>query len=158
MTAGRDPVTGRLQAGHAVRPAHRGGPSEAELIRKKLAPHREAILDKVIDLALQGDPRSAELAMKYLAPPAKPDSERIAVPGLATAVTFAEKCTAVISAVSDGSISAEAGERVLRLLDVYRKAHETDALEARIAMLETQRTVTTAPTVPADVVDINNLV
>ena len=136
---GRDTLSGRLLPGHSVRPLKRGGPSRAEVVALYLEPHAREILDRALQLAKQGDPHSMKLILERLAPIPKGDAERVQVPGLRDAASFAEKCHAVIAAVSDGSISAEAGERVLRLLDVFRRAHETDALEARIAAIEASR-------------------
>jgi predicted transcriptional regulator len=131
------------------------GRSQSELVRVLIEPHRQALIDRALELTKSADPFAAANALRIclerLAPAPKQESEKVEVPGLAEATTFAAKCEAVIAAVASGEISAEAGKSVLQLLDVYRRAHETDALERRIAALESGRAVQTiepAPDVP----------
>ena len=133
---------GRLLPGAKLEGAGRKpGTSQADLVRKLIEPHRESLIDRAIDIALK-DPdshaaaRALELVLSRLAPTPRQEAEKVQVEGLAEATTFAGKCDAIITAVANGDISAEAGERVLKLLDIYRKAHETDDLAKRIAALE----------------------
>lgn len=139
----------RDEAGRWLKPPKGGRPkgrSQSELVRVLIEPHRQALIDRAFEISKAGDLHAASGAIRILlerlAPAPKQESERVEVPGLADAPTFAAKCEAVLAAVACGDISAEAGERVLRLLDVYRKAHETDALERRIADLEAGRAAT----------------
>jgi hypothetical protein len=135
-TDGRDPQTGRLLPGHAVRPRRRGGPSDAELIRKKLAPHREEVLAKLIELAKAGDPRSQQLFLAYLSPPAKPDAERIAIPGFMEAATLEQKASAILNAMATGAIGIEVALQVLQAVGLYARAGKADELERRLLALE----------------------
>lgn len=118
------------------------GQSQATLVRTLIEPHRTELIDKALSIVRDSTSDAhakigaLRLLLERLAPLPKHDSERIEVPGLQHAETFTEKCQAVIAAVADGTISAEAGERVLRLLDVYRKAVAHDELEQRIKALE----------------------
>jgi hypothetical protein len=147
---------GRLLPGHPGLPGsgRPRGTSQSDLVRKLIEPHRQALIERALKLTESADPFAAanglRICLERLAPAPKQEAERIEVPGLAEAGTFAGKCDAVIRAVSNGDISAEAGERVLRLLDVYRKAHETDALEARIVALEAARAPLTINAPAAD--------
>jgi hypothetical protein len=83
-----------------------------------------------------------------LAPAPRPEAEKFIVPGLKEAVGFAAKCEAILVAVADGVISSEAAERALRMLDVYRRAHETDELARRIEALERGRAATVVDSTP----------
>jgi hypothetical protein len=131
---------GRLLPGAHLKGGRPKGSSQSELVRKLIEPHRAALIERALKLTESTDPfavaNGLRICLERLAPAPKQESEKVHVDGLAEATTFAGKCDAVIRAVSQGEISAEAGERVLRLLDVYRRAHETDALEARMAALE----------------------
>ena len=136
---------GLFVPGHSIKsPGRPRGPSAAEQVRVLIEPHKEEIIAKAVELAKKGDPVSLRLCLERLAPTPRPEAEKVHVPGLADAKTFAGKCNAVIHAVSTGDISAEAGERVLRLLDVYRKAHETDDLARRLAATEAALGITRA--------------
>jgi hypothetical protein len=127
-------------------PGRPKGSSQSELVRKLIEPHREVLIERALKLTESADPFAAANALRIvlerLAPAPKQESEKIEVPGLADAATFADKCQAVIAAVASGDVSAEAGERVLRLMDVYRRAVEHDSLEQRIAALEKGRRAT----------------
>lgn len=134
-----DGMVERDKAGKWLKPPRGGrrpGPSRADRIAAYLEPDLTAVLDKLRGLALLGDPKSLALYLSYLAPVAKADSERVSLPALATARTLEEKCQVVIAAVGDGAISAEAGERLLRLIQTYATAVKTDELEARLAAVE----------------------
>lgn len=136
---GRDPATGRLRPGHSVAPKqrwHPGQPTEAEQIRAYLAPKKQAVLDKLAELAVAGDPRSQQLFLAYIAPPPRIEDERVNIPGFAQAETLAAKAEAVIGAAASGACSTAAAERLLRVLDVYQRATKTDEFEARLKAIE----------------------
>ena len=126
-------------------PGRPQGPAAAERIAAYIRPHEKEIVDKVVSLAKQGDPRSAELALKYICPPARPEDEKVSIPGFSDAPTLREKAEAVILAAAQGHCSAVAAERLLRVLDIYGKAALADEFEARLKALEGNR----APTVEA---------
>lgn len=121
-------------------PGRPKGQSQATLVRVLIEPHRQQLVDRALELSKSTDAHAAigaiRVLLERLAPAPKQESEKVEVPGLAEAATFAGKCEAVILAVAAGDISADAGRSVLQLLDVYRKAHETDALAQRIEALE----------------------
>jgi hypothetical protein len=133
---------GRLLPGTAAPPGagRPRGLSQADKVRYLLEPHREELIGRALALTKSEDPfasaNALRICLERLAPAPKQEAEKIEVPGLAEATTFTAKCDAVLAAVATGEISAEAGERVLRLLDVYRRAHETDNLARRIELLE----------------------
>jgi hypothetical protein len=115
------------------------GPAAADEVRALISPRKEAVIRKLLELAEAGDPRSIELVLKYLAPPAKPDAERITVPGLREAPTIVEKSEAIIAAVSRGDISVEAGERVQRMLELHTRAVTVQDLADEIEALKRGR-------------------
>lgn len=127
-------------------PGRPKGPSASERVAAYIEPHMQAILDKAIELAKLGDPASMKLIADRYAPPAKPASERVSIPGFADAASLQEKAQAVLAAAASGHCSAEAAERLLRVLDVYSRAVSTTALEARMLALESGRA---APALPA---------
>jgi hypothetical protein len=110
--------------------------STADAIRAQLEVARPQIVAKVIELACLGDPRAMETALKWLAPPAKPDAERVDIPGFKTAKTLQEKAESVMSAAASGHCSTEAAQKLLQVLDVYSKAIVADEHERRLAALE----------------------
>jgi hypothetical protein len=119
--------------------------------RALIAPHTTAIVEKLVALAKAGDPKSIQLALAYgFGQPERGQNERVNIPGFAQAKTLQEKAEAVIAAVASGDCTAEAAERLLRVIDIYSKSVVADEMERRIAALEAGRT---APAARVDRVD-----
>jgi hypothetical protein len=102
-----------------------------------IEPHRTALVDRAIELALKSQDgptatRALELALSRLAPSPRQESTRIVCPGLAEAITIADKCQAVLQAVAAGDIAPDDAERLIKLLDGVRRAIEHDELAVRI--------------------------
>lgn len=118
-------------------------PTRSERLRAALEPHEKDLVDRLIGLSKGDDPHAAaraiELALRYIAAPAKPEGQAIVIDGLATAATLRDKAACVVVAVASGQITPEAGEKVLRMLDVLGRAAKLDDFESRIAALEGRR-------------------
>lgn len=126
-------------------PGRPRGPSAAERVQAYIEPHMQAILDKAIELAKLGDPASMKLLAERYAPSPKQDSERVTIPGFSNAATLAEKADSVMAAAAAGHCSAEAAERLLRVLDIYSRAVLHTEYEERLNALEAG----IRPTLPA---------
>lgn len=136
---------GTFRPGHSLKsPGRPVGPSRAERLAEAIEPHITAVLEKAIELAKLGDPASMKLVLERYAPIAKQDGERVIVSGFASAPTLEMKAMAVMSAVADGSVTAEAGERLLRTLDAYARVVVADDHEKRLRTIEQNR-VTALP-------------
>lgn len=150
LPAERD-ANGRLLPGHSVRsPGMSHGASRAERVAVYVEPHIKDVLNKAIDLAKKGDPRSMELVLKYHAPIARPDAERVSIPGITEATTLQEKAEKVIEAAATGHCTAEAAAKLLQMLDIYRQAIAVTDLERRMQALEEGRKPRVIEAVPPD--------
>ena len=96
-----------------------------------------AIAKKVVEMAKQGDLSAARLVLERLVPPAR---ERLValpyLPDTATAAGVSEAQQTILQAVTDGEITPGEGATLAGIVEVRRRALETQELEARIAMLE----------------------
>ena len=110
--------------------------SQAEQIRELLEPRRIELVARAAELALAGDPQCLKLCLERLAPTPRQEAEKVMVPGLADALTLKDKATAILRAVAGGAISAEAGDKLMRLLDTYRGAAIADDHEQRLRLIE----------------------
>ena len=117
-------------------PGRPAGPTEAELIRRQLEPKKVEVLSKLAELAAAGEPRSIELFLRYFSPGARAEDEKFVVPGLAQATPMEDKAEAIVAAVSNGQISAAAGEKALALLEKYVRVVVADEHERRLQALE----------------------
>lgn len=120
-------------------PGRPRGATESELIRQHLEPKKTAVLQKLAELASMGEPRSMELYLRYFSPGARPEDEKITVPGLAEAQDMQGKAEAIVLAVSRGQISAAAGEKALVLLERYVRVVVADDHERRLQAIEQGR-------------------
>ena len=130
---------GRFLPGQAPKsPGRPRGPSAAEQVRALIEPHRAEIIAKAVELAKLDDPQALKLCLERLAPTPRPEAEMVVVPGLAAAPTLQAKAQAIMAAVAGGQISAEAGDKLLRMLDTYGKAVVLTEMEQRLAAVEGQ--------------------
>ena len=112
------------------------GDGESALIRQQLSPHREKLVNRCLELALAGDAKMMQIALQYLGPALKAASEPVYIPQLKTATTMEQRAMAVISALADGDVSAEAADKVLRVLKQYSDSVAIDELRARMDHIE----------------------
>jgi hypothetical protein len=105
-------------------------------VRQLLDPHREDLVAKAVALALAGDTVALRICIDRIAPPPRPESSPVSIPGIALATTMSDKARAIVDAVGDAVISADAAAVLLGALADAAKIIEADELTARIAALE----------------------
>ena len=126
-------------------PGRPKGMSPSEIVRSKLEPHRDDVIEKIVELAKAGDPAAQRLYMTHLAPIPRQESERVVIPGLSDCDTPHAKADCILAAVAAGQISFEAGERALRMLGLYVQAITVTDHEARLRAIEEGRVIDQAP-------------
>lgn len=125
---------GRWKPGQSGNPG--GRPKRIGQVRALLEHKREELVKKAIELALAGDVAALRLCMERLAPPLRPTTEPVEIPGLAQASTLTEKCQVIVSAVGNALISPTVGSELLSAMGNLAKALEVDELARRVAALE----------------------
>lgn len=96
----------------------------------------EGLTQKAVDLALEGDTTALRLCLERIAPPRKDTPVKLDLPSMTSAQDASEAAQAVLSAVSEGSITPLEGAAVMGLIEQYRRTLETTELELRISALE----------------------
>ncbi len=96
----------------------------------------EAISQKAVELALQGDTVALRLCLERLAPPRKDAPVQFPLPRMTTARDAAEAAGAVLEAVAEGDLTPGEGAQIMALVDSYRRTLEVTELEARLTALE----------------------
>lgn len=96
----------------------------------------EALVQKVIGMALEGDITALRLCLERLCPPRKSRPINIKLPEIKTAEGIADAQNAIMSAVANGEITPEEGSVLSGILEARRKTVETEEHERRIAELE----------------------
>jgi hypothetical protein len=131
----RDAASGRFLPGNRGRP-----PGTKHRLTKALdGPLNEAgeaIVRKVIELALVGDVGALRLCLDRIFPVPKGRTVHIDLPVLKTARDALEAKAQVVEAAAAGEIDLEQAGELARLVDGYAEAHRLIALEERLASLE----------------------
>lgn len=99
----------------------------------------EALTQKAVQMALDGDTTALRLCLERLIPPAKSRPVRLTLPELRSASDISSALAKVVESVAAGEITLDEGSAVAGLLEVQRKAVETEELERRLTALETER-------------------
>ena len=96
----------------------------------------EAIMAKAVALAKKGDPVALRLCIERLVPVMRGAVVELALPEIRKAEDVRDGCAAVISAAAEGRISLKEAREFMQLLDIQRRAIETQDLAVRVEMLE----------------------
>lgn len=136
-TDGRD-AEGRFTSGNSGRPA--GSRHKTTLaILSLLDGQAEALSQKAVDLALQGDTVALRLCLERIAPPRKDAPVAFDLPSMSSAEDAAKAAGSVLSSVASGNLTPTEGAHVMSLIETYRRTLETTEIERRIAALETKQ-------------------
>ena len=96
----------------------------------------EAITQRAVNAALDGDMVAVKLIMDRIAPARKSRPIQINLPGIGDAQGIAQAQTTVLAATACGDLTIEEAAGLSSLLDARRKALETEQLEMRLKRLE----------------------
>lgn len=105
-------------------------------IEALLEGQHEALTQKAVDKALEGDVTALRLCLDRLAPPRKDAPISIEMPPVRSAADAVVASAAVLEAVAAGEITPDEAGRVMALLTAHKSIVEAGDHEARIAALE----------------------
>ena len=108
-------------------------------IEALLEGQHEALTQKAIDKALEGDGMALRLCLDRLAPARKDAPISFALPPIVTAGDTVTASAALLDAVAGGDVTPDEAGRVMALLTAHKALVETGDLEMRIAALEAKR-------------------
>ena len=137
--------TSRNNAGKTRgKPFEKGNPGRPKGARNKITLAVEELLDgeaealtqKAIDKAKEGDIQALKLCLDRICPPRKGRTVEFDLPPELDLNSLADSTALLIRAVAAGEVSPEEAQAVAGLLEAHRKAVETQELEQRIARLE----------------------
>ena len=105
-------------------------------VEELLEGQHEALTQKAIDKALEGDMIALRLCLDRIAPPRKDAPVSVALPAVRTAAEAVEASAALLEAVAAGEVTPGEAGAVMTLLTAHRGLLEAGELEERIAALE----------------------
>ena len=124
-----------FEKGKSGNPAGRPKGIQAKRVemRALLEPYAPSLIEKAVQLALEGDTTALKLCVDKIVPSIKPISESVLIEAdKSLAVTG----KSVVDAMTSGSISVTSGFDVLRSLQAQAKLEEMTIIEERLSALE----------------------
>lgn len=134
-----DAIQGKFQKGQSGNPA--GKPKGARhkttiAMQTLLDGQGEALAQKAIEFALEGDSVALRLCLERLLPTRKDSPVPFFLPALKSSQDAAGALAAILEAVSIGDLTPIEAQSVAALIETYRRTLETTELETRIKQLE----------------------
>ena len=96
----------------------------------------EALTQRAIDAALDGDGAALRLCLDRICPPRTDRPVPFALPEMKSANDAAGAMAGILEAVAEGEITPSEANGVAGIVEVYRKTLETTELETRLQALE----------------------
>lgn len=125
---------GQFTKGQSGNPKGRATSASTQL-RRQLADHGPAMVEKAVELALAGDPAALKLCLDRIAPPLKPSAAPISV-DLPESGSLAGTARAILDATADGKVPGDLAAQLIGAVGTVAKVVELDELEERLAALE----------------------
>ena len=96
----------------------------------------EELIQKCIQMALEGDSTAMRLCIERLVPPRKDRPVNLDLPQMECVEDTIKAMAVISSGVADGELTPSEGQVLSGMVENYRKAIETTELEERIGELE----------------------
>jgi len=128
----------KFQPGTSGNPKGRpkGIPDRRQRLQKVITEQGEAVISKVVELALDGDIQALRVVTERLIPPLKATDEPVKF-ALATSATLSDTGNAILHAAAAGKLTPAQAQALLAALASQSKIIEVDDLTKRIEALET---------------------
>ena len=128
----------QFQRGESGNPAGRPRGSRNRttiLMRDLLAGRAEAIGQKLVELAENGDIAAIRICMDRLAPAGKDDPVHVGLPPIEKPADSVAAAQAIVAAVAAGDLTAAEAAGLAKVVDVYVRAVETKGFDERLTKL-----------------------
>ena len=126
---------GTFAVGNPGKP--KGSRNRATMATQRLIEKQsEAITQKAVEMALEGDATAPRLCIERISPARKDTPVEFDLPQINSAQEAAQAASAILSEVASGVITPLEGATVMGLVEQYRKTLETSEFEKRIEALE----------------------
>ena len=129
---------GRFRKGQSGNPSGRpkGARNAATLACEALLDGQaEALTQKAIQMALDGDAVALRLCLDRIFPPRKDRPVTFTLPPITSARDAADLMAAVTKAVATGNITPSEATEIAKVIDAYVKAYQTAELDERVALV-----------------------
>ena len=126
----------KFEKGQSGNPAGRppGLPDKRTELRALLDPHKDALVEKAVELALGGDTQALKLCMDRLIPPIK--SVEMPVQAEISGDNLSDQARSVIALADQGLHSIQEITGLMQAISSLARIIDVDELERRITTLE----------------------
>jgi hypothetical protein len=114
-------------------------PQGREELRERLAQRSDEVINKTVELALEGDTTALRLVLERLVPPMKASQAPARIEGMLPEGTLRERAEAILQQVAEGRLSVNDGTEMIRALGSVVRVAEYEDLDRRVQELEEQR-------------------
>jgi hypothetical protein len=129
----------KFQKGNKASPGRPPGvPDKRTELRQLLQPHAKDLLQKAVDLALDGDPQALRMCIDRLVPTLKATSEPIPTQ-LPNGGSLADQAEELYRQAAAGEIDLDTADALTKILTARIKIIEATEYEARFAALEAKK-------------------
>ena len=101
-----------------------------------LSGEAEALTRKAVELALAGDVTALRLCLERILPAQRGRTLEFDIPTLRSSNDIVAAAAGLVAAAGAGEVTADEALTVARILEVHRRAIETQELEERLTALE----------------------
>ena len=134
----------QFQPGQSGNPAGRpkGSRGRATILAQAILDRDvEAVTERIVKAALDGDLTAGRLVLERAVPPMKERPLTVDLPPeMRTAEQLSQAAESVFRAVAEGDLLPGEGQALMAMIELRRKALETEELAQRVAALEAQET------------------
>lgn len=138
-------TTPRKQRGRPFPPGTSGNPAgrprgskhKASIVAQALLDDQcEALVQKAVQMALNGDRVALRLVLERLLAPTRDRPIAFALPNLGSSADAVQAIAKILAAVAAGELEPSAGQALAALVETHRKALEVEEIEKRLTALE----------------------
>jgi hypothetical protein len=112
------------------------GSGQAAHYRAMLEPYAEELIQRVVDMAKDGDMPALKLCLDRLCAPLRPTDRLITIDGMKDVKELSDKGELILSNVANGEITPSEAASLMNAISSQARIIEVDELERRVSELE----------------------
>lgn len=114
----------------------KGRPPKSASIQRLLDPRKEELVEKAIELALNGDTTALKICIDRIAPTLKAETKRISIPDYDPNLPITDQLYSIIKSIGQGNLSLEGGLMLFKAYLDLMKITEFKDLDERLEKIE----------------------
>jgi polyhydroxyalkanoate synthesis regulator phasin len=112
------------------------GSGQAARYRAMLEPYAEELIQRVVDMAKDGDMTALKLCLDRLCAPLRPTDRLFTIDGMTDVKELSDKGELILSNVANGEITPSEAASLMNAISSQARIIEVDELERRVSELE----------------------